>query len=120
VQSNIVIGQTVAPGATVATVADTSNMFIKANIEETNIFKIRTGQRVSISIDAYPRKKFTGSVVMIGQATQSAFSQFPSLNTSGTYSKVKQLIPVKISIINEENLPLLIGMNATVKVSITD
>jgi multidrug resistance efflux pump len=118
VQSNVIIGQTVAPGTTVAVVADTSNMFIKANIEETNIFKIKAGQRVNISIDAYPGKNFTGSVVMVGQATQSAFSQYPSLNTSGTYSKVKQLIPVRISIINDENLPLMIGMNATVKVSI--
>jgi multidrug resistance efflux pump len=38
------------------------------------------------------------------------------LNTSGTFSKVTQLIPVKISIINEENLEFMPGMNATVKI----
>ncbi|HWQ30043.1 MAG TPA: hypothetical protein VN549_03545, partial [Negativicutes bacterium] len=52
----------------------------------------------------------------VGQATQSVFSAYPSLNTSGTFSKVTQLIPVKISIINEQNLEFMPGMNATVKI----
>lgn len=118
VQSNIIKGVTVAPGNTVAIVADTSNMFIKAKVEETNIFKIKAGERVSIKIDAYPGKNFTGYVESIGAATQNAFSQYSSLNTSGTYSKVTQLISVKITLINDENLPMLIGMNANVKISI--
>ena len=118
VQSNVLKGSTATVGSTVAVVADTSDMFIKANIEETNIFKIKEQQKVSINIDAYPGKTFTGYVEFIGSSTQSAFSQFGSINTSGTYSKVVQLIPVRISIVNDENLPMLIGMNATVKISI--
>jgi len=118
VQSNVIKGSTAAAGATVAVLADTSDLFIKANIEETDIFKIKTGQKVNIKIDAYPGKSFTGYVESIGAATQNAFSQYASLNTSGTYSKVTQLIPVKITIINDENLPMMIGMNATVKISI--
>jgi len=118
VQSNVIKGVTATVGSTVAVVADTSDMFIKVNIEETNIFKIKVQQKVSIKIDAYPGKSFAGYVEFIGTATQNAFSQFASMNTSGTYSKVTQLIPVRISIINDENLPMLIGMNATVKISI--
>ncbi|HZK88034.1 MAG TPA: efflux RND transporter periplasmic adaptor subunit [Anaerovoracaceae bacterium] len=118
VQSNVIKGVSVAIGSTVAVVADTSDMFIKANIEETNIFKIKPEQKVSIKIDAYPGKNFAGYVESVAPATQNAFSQFSSLNTSGTYSKVTQMIPVRISIINDENLPLLIGMNATIKISI--
>lgn len=118
VQSNVIKGSTAAAGATVAVLADTSDLFIKANIEETEIFKIKPGQKVKIKIDAYPGKRFTGYVESIGAATQNAFSQFASMNTSGTYSKVTQLIPVKITLINDENLPMMIGMNATVKISI--
>lgn len=118
VQSTMIKGVTVALGSTVAVVADTSDMFIKTNIEETNIFKIKPQQKVIIKIDAYPGKKFMGYVESVGTATQNAFSQYTSLNTSGTYSKVTQLIPVKISLINDEHLPMLIGMNATVKISI--
>jgi multidrug resistance efflux pump len=93
-------------------------MFIKANIEETTIFKIKPGQKVDIKIDAYPGKKFSGFVESIGQATESAFSQSISLNTSGDFSKVTQLIPVKINIVNAADLTIMPGMNATVNIHI--
>lgn len=118
IQSNVVKGQVLSPGMEAATIADTANIFVKANIEETDIFKIKPSQKVDITVDAYPGKHFTGYVESIGQATQSVFSAFPSLNTSGTYSKVTQLIPIKIGIVNDENLILMPGMNATVKIHI--
>lgn len=118
IQSNAVKGQVVAPGTSVAVVADTANVYIKANIEETTIFKIKQGQKVDIRIDAYPGKVFSGYVENIGQATESAFSPYISLNTSGDFSKVTQLIPVKIVIANSAELTLLPGMNATVKIHI--
>jgi multidrug resistance efflux pump len=118
IQSDAVIGQVVSPGIEVTIIADTSHMFIKANIEETNIFKIKPSQKVDIVIDAYPGKHFTGYVESIGQATQSAFSTSISLNTSGDFSKVTQLIPVKIGIVNDANLTMMPGMNATVKIHI--
>jgi multidrug resistance efflux pump len=118
VLSNVVKGQVISPGMEIATIADTSHIYVKANIEETDISRIRQGQKVDIKIDAYSSKTFDGYVESISQATQSAFSQFPSLNTSGTFSKVTQLIPVKIAITNAENLNLMIGMNATVKIHV--
>ncbi len=102
----------------IATVADTAHIYVKANIEETDISKIKLGQKVDLKIDAYPNQSFAGYVESIGQATQSAFSQLPSLNTSGTFSKVTQLIPVKISIRDANNLTLMPGMNATVKIHV--
>lgn len=118
VQSNVVKGSMAAAGSTVAVLADTSNLYIKANIEETDITKIKVGQKVLIKIDAYPHKTFTGYVETISAATQSVITGSTSINTSGTYSKVTQLIPVKITLINDENLPMMLGMNATVKISV--
>ena len=118
VQSSVVQGETIAPGMQVAVVADTDNMYVRTNIEETAIFKIKEGQKARITIDAYPNTVFTGFVESVGQATQSAFSIMPSLNTSGTYTKTTQLIPVKISLVNNGNLPLMLGMNATVKIQV--
>ncbi|HML36621.1 MAG TPA: efflux RND transporter periplasmic adaptor subunit [Bacillota bacterium] len=118
VQSNVIKGSTAAAGSTVAVLADTSNLYINANIEETDIFKIKVGQKVEVKIDAYPGKSFTGYVETISAATQSFATGMTSINTSGTYSKVTQLIPVRIMLVNDENLPLMIGMNATVKISI--
>lgn len=118
VYSNVISGEVISPGMEIATIANKSHFFIKANIEETDIFNIKQGQKVDIQIDAYPNRKFEGYVETIGQATQSAFSQMPSLNTSGTYSKVTQLIAVNISIMNAEQINLMPGMNATVKIYI--
>lgn len=118
IQTNVVNGQVLSPGMEAATIADTDNVYIRAHIEETEVFKIKPGQRVDITIDAYPGKAFTGYVESIGQATQSVFSSFPTLNTSGEFSKVTQLIAVKISVANEENLTLMPGMNAVVKIHI--
>lgn len=118
VYSNVIKGEVISPSMEIATIADTSHYYIKANIEETNIFSIKQGQKVDIYIDAYPKRTFTGYVETIGQATQSAFSSTPSLNTSGTYSKVTQLIEVHISIMNGEQIELMPGMNATVKIHI--
>ena len=118
IQSSVVKGQVISPGMEVAVIADTTNIYIKANIEETHIFRIKPGQKVEITIDAYKGRKFTGYVQGIGQATQSAFSMFPSLNTSGEYSKVTQLIPVNIGITDAQDLTLMPGMNATVKIHV--
>lgn len=118
IQSEVVKGEVVSPSVTVATIADTSNIYVSANIEETSIFKIKPGQKVDISIDAYPGRRFMGYVQSIGEATQSTFSPIASISTSGTFSKVTQLIPVKISIVDSENLRLLLGLNVTVKIRI--
>lgn len=118
VLSSAVIGQVASPGIEIAEIADISNIYIKANIEETSILKVKEGQKVDIKIDAYPGKVFEGYVKSIGQATESAFSSYLSLNTSGEYSKQTQYIPVKIGIQNAENLTLIPGMNATVKIYI--
>ncbi|MEI6102010.1 MAG: efflux RND transporter periplasmic adaptor subunit, partial [Eubacteriales bacterium] len=118
VQSSVVRGQMIAPGSSVATIADMSNMYVTANVEETNIFKIKAGQQVDISIDAYPGKQFTGYVSRIGKVTNSVFNPFANMTTSSTFSKTTQLVPVNITIMGAEGLELYPGFNATVTVHI--
>ena len=120
VVSTVVPGQVASPATVVATIADTDHMYIKANIQETNIFKIKPGQYVDVRIDAYPGKKFSGQVERVGQATHQAFNTFPSLNTSGEFSKVTQLIPVRITLLDIGDKPLIMGMNTTVKIHLRD
>lgn len=118
IQTSVVEGQMVAPGTSVATIADTSDMYITANIEETNIFKVKEGEAVDVSIDAYPGQTFTGYVAHIGKAANSVFNPFSNITTSGTFSKTTQLLPVKISLANADGLTLYPGFNATVKIHI--
>lgn len=115
---NVVKGQVLTTGMEIATIAATDHIYIKANIEETDIFNIQPGQKVDIKIDAYPGKKFSGYVDTIGMATNSAFNTTIALTTSNTFSKVTQLIPVQIAIDNPDDLILMPGMNATVKIHI--
>ena len=99
-------------------VAKTSDMYITANVEETNILKIQKGQSVSVSLDAYGRS-FDGYVADVNTVTSTKLSGgITSFTTSGTYTKVTQLIPVKIKLIDQVDLADIIGTNATVKIRI--
>jgi len=118
IESSVVKGQMVAPGSSVVTIADMSNMYITANIEETNIKKVKEGQQVDITIDVYAGKTFTGYVSQVGKAANSIFNPFSNITTSGTFSKTTQLFPVKITIVNAGDLELYPGSNATVKIHI--
>lgn len=120
VKNSAIQGQAVAPAAQLAVIADTDHLYIGVNVEETDIVKIKVGQRADVKIDAYPGVTFQGSVQEIDRATQTYFSGTSSFSTSGTYSKVTQLIPVKVVIDNKDNLPLTFGMNATVKIHLKE
>ena len=99
-------------------VAKTSDMYITANVEETNILKIQAGQSVSVSLDAYGRS-FDGVVEDVNTVTSTKLSgSATSFTTSGTYTKVTQLIPVKIKLLDNVDLADIIGTNATVKIRI--
>lgn len=110
------LNQVVAQGTELAVVADTSDFYIGVNIKETDLMKIRLGQKADVTLDGYKRKIFKGQITEISSATQTYFSGVSGFTTSGEYTKVKQYIPVKVSIDNEENLPMVYGMNATVKI----
>jgi multidrug resistance efflux pump len=99
-------------------VAKTSDMYITANVEETNILKLHMGQSVSVSLDAYGRS-FDGYVADVNTVTSTELSGSAiSFTTSGTYTKITQLIPIKIKLIDNVDLVDIIGTNATVKIRI--
>lgn len=117
IKSDYSAGQSVTPQTALAVIADTDNMYIGVNIEETDIMKIAVGQKVDVRIDAYGNKKFSGTVSEIDSATQTYFSSgLSSFSTSGTYTKVTQLIPVKVTIENPDKLPMVFGMNCEIKI----
>ena len=111
-------GDYVTASDVVVVVAKTSDMYITANVEETNILKIHTGQSVSVSLDAYGRS-FDGYVEDVNTVTSTKLTgSATSFTTSGTYTKVTQLIPVKIKLLDNVDLADIIGTNATVKIRI--
>ncbi|HUI87914.1 MAG TPA: efflux RND transporter periplasmic adaptor subunit [Anaerolineales bacterium] len=111
-------GDYVTPADVVLVVANTADIYITANVEETNILKIHPGQSATVFLDAYGQS-FDGYVDEISTITSTELSgAITSFTTSGTYTKVTQLIPIKIRLLDHVDLAGIIGTNATVKIRI--
>jgi len=89
------VGDSVAPGQSLAAVTQTDDLWVTANFRETQLRRIRPGQRATVHVDALARD-FGGYVESTGGATGSRVSLFPPENATGNYVKVVQRIPVRI------------------------
>lgn len=118
VKINVNEGQTVSAGMTAAVVADMDNLFISANIEETEITKCSVGQGVEIKLDAYPGSVYYGKVSAIGEAATSMFSAMSTQSSNGNYTKITQLIPIEIELAQGYPQNLKVGMNAEIKIHV--
>lgn len=118
IQNTGVVGEQVSPslGVPLAAEVDPHDLWIQANVQETNIARIHDGQRVDVTVDARPGRTYAGLVVAIQQATQSTFSLIPASATSGTFTKVTQRIPVKIAL--RDTAGLSPGMSAEVRIHV--
>jgi multidrug resistance efflux pump len=116
VVDNGVEGAFVAAGTQLALAYNYNRIFVTARVDETEIDAVRPGQRVDISVDAYPDATITGTVSEIQGGAAGVFSLFPQANTSGNFQKVTQVIPVKIAISNPSGVALVPGMNVYVKI----
>jgi multidrug resistance efflux pump len=72
------------------------DIWITANYKETQLERVKPGQKVKIKVDTYPGKVFYGKVDSVTAGTGSVFSLLPPENATGNYVKVVQRIPVKI------------------------
>lgn len=107
-----------AAGQPVALMVDMNKLYVSANIEETDIKKVKIGQDVDVSIDILEGQTIPGKVRDIGKATNSALSLVPAVNTSGNFNKVTQRIPIEIAIVKPESIDLIPGSNVEVNIHI--
>lgn len=75
---------------------DPGNIWITANYKETDLKRVKPGQKAKIKVDTYPDKEFYGRVNSIMAGTGAVFSLFPPENATGNFVKIVQRIPVKI------------------------
>lgn len=115
VRTAVQAGETITAGQTVLSLVSPDNTWIIANIEEKKINRVHLGQEVEIRIDSFPGQVFKGSVAKVGDVSQSTFALFSSESTSGSFTKVSQRVPVKISLDNK-GLALKAGTSAQVKI----
>jgi membrane fusion protein (multidrug efflux system) len=95
-KKSVEMGNQIQAGQPLMAVVPLSNIYVTANYKETQLEKVRPGQRVDIEVDTYSGKTFHGTVDSIMAGTGSVFSLFPPENATGNYVKVVQRIPVKI------------------------
>lgn len=111
------VGEMCTVGQTLAYVINPDDMYVTANIEETKLTKLRSGEKVDITVDKYKNKKFTGKIDSIGEASTATFSLLPT-STSANFTKVVQKVPAKIKLDKYSNVKLLPGINAVVNIHI--
>ncbi|SHM73871.1 HlyD family secretion protein [Mucilaginibacter sp. OK098] len=121
-KKNVQVGQLVQAGQTLFSIVNDNSIFITANFKETQLDKIRNGQKVNVDIDAYPDLKIQGTVYNFAPATGAKFSLLPPDNATGNFVKVVQRIPVKIKITGskEDLAKLSPGMSVNVSVIVKD
>jgi membrane fusion protein (multidrug efflux system) len=89
------VGRHVTVGESLFQIVQTDNLWVTANFKETQLRRIQPGQRISMTIDAFPGV-FQGEVESLGGATGSIASVLPPENATGNYIKVVQRLPVRI------------------------
>lgn len=113
-------GQLVQPGQALFYIINNEAAWVVANFKETQITKMKAGQKVTIEADAYPGVEFEGELTSFSPATGARFSLLPPDNATGNFVKTIQRLPVKISLTNnndKEKVSLLRpGMNVEVDV----
>ncbi|MBV8082935.1 MAG: HlyD family secretion protein [Candidatus Eremiobacteraeota bacterium] len=112
------VGDFVNPGQALMAVVDEQNIWITANLKETQMTNVRIGQPATIKVDAYPHQKFRGTVESIAPATGSTFALIPPDNATGNYTKVVQRVPVRFKIDQTSDPSHLLRQGLSVEVTI--
>ena len=91
-------GDYILVGQRLGNVVPLDDVFIDANFKETQLKRIRPGQPVTVSVDAYGHRKFAGFVDSIAPAAGSVFTLLPPDNATGNFTKIVQRLPVRIRV----------------------
>lgn len=116
VENNAVNNEFVVPGTPLARAYDMNNLWVVANINETDINNVNVGEKVDVYVDGVPGVTFNGTVSDVGKATLGTFSMLPSSSSNANFTKVTQVIPVKITLQVNGGSGLSPGMSATVRI----
>jgi membrane fusion protein (multidrug efflux system) len=117
-KKNVEIGQMVQSGQPLLAVVPLDDVWIVANLKETEIRGVQPGARAEITVDSYPGRRFRAHVESLSPATGATFSMLPPDNATGNFTKIVQRIPVRLRLDGpvDPAHPLRPGMSAFVRV----
>lgn len=96
-KKSVEVGQRLNPGQPLMAIVP-QNVWVLANLKETQLAKIKIGQSVAVKVDAIPDFVFDGKIQSIQEGSGSTFSLLPSDNSIGNFTKIVQRVPVKITL----------------------
>lgn len=116
---NVQLGSLVQAGTALFSVVS-PDIWVTANFKESQLERMRPGNKVKLSVDAWPDMELEGHIDSIQQGSGSRFSAFPAENATGNFVKIVQRVPVKIVIDKglDANHPLPLGLSVEPKVTV--
>jgi HlyD family secretion protein len=109
---NIEPGEQVAPGTPVVTIGMLDEVWVKAYISETDLGRVKVGQKAWVTTDTYPGRRYPGYISFI-----SSEAEFTPKNVQTKKERVKLVYRIKIMISNP-NMELKPGMPADAEIEI--
>ena len=95
-KKTVELGELVQAGQPLMSVVPLEDVWLTANLKETQIEHVRPGEPVDFTVDAYSGRHFAGHVESLAPATGARFSLLPPDNATGNFTKVVQRLPVRI------------------------
>ena len=95
-KKTVELGQLVQAGQPLMSVVPLEDVWVTANLKETEVAEVKPGEPVDFTVDAYPGRHFTGHVQSLSPATGARFSLLPPDNATGNFTKVVQRVPVRV------------------------
>jgi membrane fusion protein (multidrug efflux system) len=115
---NVRVGNYIHAGNQLLSIVPT-DVYIVANFKETQLTHMKIGQKVKISIDAYPGDPVIGEVESFAPASGALFSLLPPENATGNFTKIVQRLPVRIKVPAENALRGLLRPGLSVEATVT-
>ena len=109
----IELGRVAPAGQPVFAVVATTGLWVEGNPKESDLTYVRSGQRATVTIDAFPGREWRGRISSIAPGTGAQFAILPPQNASGNWVKVVQRVPLRFAFDADQDVAnLRAGMSA--------
>lgn len=122
-KKGVEVGNHVQPGQALLALVQ-PDIWVTANFKETQLSRLKPGQKVVVRVDAFPGRTFRGTIESLSPASGAEFALLPPDNATGNFTKIVQRVPVKVTL-DDTSLGdcvgrLVAGMSALVEVNVHD
>ncbi len=113
----IELGRVAPAGQPVFAIVATTGLWVEGNPKESDLTYVRSGQRATVTIDAFPGREWRGRISSIAPGTGAQFAILPPQNASGNWVKVVQRVPLRFAFDADQDVAnLRAGMSAILSI----